>query len=80
MHDSSQYRLDVLIYIVVATFIIAGTYVGYQYSLDPANFEAHDITMPGVNLESTNTMIQEYDTESAHDNNHHALYVVGRII
>ena len=35
--------MDVLIALVIATFIIAGVYVGYHYSQDPANFEAHDI-------------------------------------
>lgn len=29
--------------LVIATFIIAGGYVGYHYSQDPGNFEAHDI-------------------------------------
>lgn len=36
-------RLDILIMLVIATFIIAGGYVGYHYSQDPSNFEAHSI-------------------------------------
>ncbi len=38
--------MDVLIGLVIATFIIAGAYVGYHYSQDPSNFESHDAEMP----------------------------------
>ena len=38
--------LDVLIGLVIATFIIAGAYVGYHYSQDPGNFESHDAELP----------------------------------
>ena len=38
--------LDVLIGLVIATFIIAGAYVGYHYSQDSGNFESHDTEMP----------------------------------
>ena len=38
--------MDVLIGLVIATFIIAGAYVGYHYSQDPGNFESHDADMP----------------------------------
>lgn len=38
--------MDVLIGLVIATFIIAGAYVGYHYSQDPGNFESHDAQMP----------------------------------
>lgn len=38
--------MDVLIGLVIATFIIAGAYVGYHYSQDPSNFESHDTEMP----------------------------------
>ena len=40
----SHFKLDILIILVIATFILAGGYVGYQYSQDPSNFEAHNIT------------------------------------
>ena len=45
-HLRSNGVLDVLIGLVIATFIIAGTYVGYHYSQDPGNFESHDTEMP----------------------------------
>lgn len=45
-HPHSNGVLDVLIGLVIATFIIAGAYVGYHYSQDPGNFESHGIQMP----------------------------------
>jgi len=45
-HLRSNGVLDVLIGLVIATFIIAGAYVGYHYSQDPGNFESHDVEMP----------------------------------
>ena len=42
--------MDILIALVIASFIIAGAYVGYHYSQDPSNFEAHsaDLTLPAA--------------------------------
>ena len=45
-HLRSNGVLDVLIGLVIATFIIAGAYVGYHYSQDPGNFASHDAEMP----------------------------------
>lgn len=47
-HLRSNGVLDVLIGLVIATFIIAGAYVGYHYSQDPGNFASHDAEMPHV--------------------------------
>ena len=64
----SHFTLDILIIIVIATFILAGGYVGYQYSQDPSNFEAHDIAidmyvadeMPNVQSLSQITAMYNY--------------------
>lgn len=39
--------MALLIAAVIATFIVAGVYVGYHYSQDPSNFESHSL-MPGT--------------------------------
>ena len=54
--------MEILATLVIATFVIAGVYVGYHYSQDPGNFEGHGIDPSGVTHAAGNGPAPAYAT------------------